>query len=151
MKRNSHKARRMAACPDEDRRCTATSERTGRRCRKWALRGEAFCPKHDQRSRHAWQALGPEDVGLVEPTVERDGATAAADPLRVEIDGVLFSPQRVSGWRQDASGRLLTASAWREAVGAGEIVWPPAEPRLRSLLDNPAPLRPDILQSVEIR
>jgi len=48
--KNNKEIRGIFYYPPDDRRCTATSKQTGKRCKRWATKGKKVCYYHGGRS-----------------------------------------------------------------------------------------------------
>ena len=59
---------RFAVGPQGERRCTATSKRSGERCKRWSQSGSTVCAKHASTVQQSEREdLTPQGYGSVEP------------------------------------------------------------------------------------
>jgi hypothetical protein len=56
--------------PDNPRRCTAVSARTGEPCKKWAIAGGTVCPTHGGRAPQVKQSAKERLAELIEPALK---------------------------------------------------------------------------------
>ena len=97
-------------------KCQATSSRTGKHCKKWAIRGGTVCRTHG--------GAAPQVKAAAEQRV-KDMLTEALDPERVlrEVGRIAFSDIRELF---DADGNVLPVKQWPDdfarAVASVEVV-----------------------------
>lgn len=128
---------RRWARPSENRRCTAKSKRSGKRCRRAAIRGGWVCASHGARSpqvkaaaqRRVAEAYAAE---LLADSLWNVGAAPTTDPVD--------SLQRLAGKLEQAVDVLgMRAEAGDAETPTGEV-WLRAASELRKLLADMARL-----------